>query len=91
MTARSSRRRNSAGWLLYAGHEGHGYATEAARALRDWATRKLKLSSLVSYVALGNATSIAVAERLGAVRDTLADRPDPNDLVYRHALDVTAR
>jgi RimJ/RimL family protein N-acetyltransferase len=25
------------GWMLYQGHEGQGYATEAARALRDWA------------------------------------------------------
>jgi RimJ/RimL family protein N-acetyltransferase len=73
------------GWLLYGGHEGHGYATEAARALRQWATRTLGLSSLVSYVAPGNAASIAVAERLGAVRDVHAERPDPDDLVFRHA------
>lgn len=79
------------GWLLYDGQEGHGYASEAARALRDWATRNLKLSSLVSYVAPGNTASIAVAERLGAVCDTRADRPDPNDLVYRHPLNITAR
>ena len=24
------------GWLLYDRHEGQGYATEAAKALRDW-------------------------------------------------------
>lgn len=77
------------GWLLYGGHEGNGYATEAAQALRDWATRSLRLSSLVSYVAADNAASIAVAERLGAVRDALAERPDPNDLVFRHALSIT--
>lgn len=77
------------GWLLYDGHEGHGYATEAARAFRDWATWSLGLPSLVSYVDPGNAASIAVAERLGAVRDARADRPDPDDLVYRHALNGT--
>jgi RimJ/RimL family protein N-acetyltransferase len=51
------------GWLLYDGHEGHGYATEAARALRDWAFATLKLSTLVSYMAPDNAMSAAVAKR----------------------------
>ncbi|KQK27802.1 acetyltransferase [Bosea thiooxidans] len=79
------------GWLLYEGHEGHGYATEAAIALRDWAARALGVSELVSYIAPNNAASAAVAERLGAVRDLLADRPDPNDLVYRHRLTTAPR
>lgn len=79
------------GWLLYEGHEGQGYATEAAIALRDWAAQALGLSELVSYIAPDNATSIALAERLGAVRDLLADRPDPNDLVYRHRLTTAPR
>ena len=74
------------GWLLYAGHEGQGYAGEAARALRDWAAQTLGLREMVSYIAPNNAASIALAERLGAVRDPLADRPDPDDLVYRHKL-----
>lgn len=76
------------GWLLYDGHEGQGYATEAARALRDWAAQTLKLASLVSYVAADNAASAAVAERLGAVRDPDAERTDPTDLVFRHPLSV---
>src|SRR5687767_2400847 len=38
------------GWLVYDGHEGQGYATEAAAALRDWAARKLGLHRLVSYI-----------------------------------------
>ncbi|WP_449254991.1 GNAT family N-acetyltransferase [Bosea sp. (in: a-proteobacteria)] len=79
------------GWLLYDGHEGHGYATEAAGALRDWAVRTLKLASLVSYVARDNAASAAVAERLGARRDADAERPDPDDLVFRHPLGATRR
>jgi RimJ/RimL family protein N-acetyltransferase len=72
------------GWLLYDGFEGQGYVTEAATALRDWAFAELKLSSLVSYFDPANARSIAVAERLGAVRDDTAPRQDPEDLVYRH-------
>jgi len=61
------------------GHEGRGYATEAALALRDWAF------SLVSYIAPGNAASVAVAERLGARLDPAAPRTVPADLVYRHS------
>ena len=79
------------GWLLYEGNEGQGYATEAARSLRDWAAQALGVSELVSYIAPDNAASVAVAERLGAVRDLVADRPDPNDLVYRHRLTTAPR
>uniref|UniRef100_A0A9E8CSN3 GNAT family N-acetyltransferase n=1 Tax=Bosea sp. NBC_00436 TaxID=2969620 RepID=A0A9E8CSN3_9HYPH len=79
------------GWLLYEGHEGQGYATEAAIALRDWAARVLGLRELVSYIAPDNIASAALAERLGAVRDLLADRPDPDDLVYRHKLTSAPR
>ena len=72
------------GWLLYDGYEGHGYATEAALALRDWAFATLKLSSLVSYMSPDNAMSAAVAERLGGELDPSAPRDDPDDLVYRY-------
>ena len=72
------------GWLLYEGFEKEGYATEAARALREWAFKDLQLTTLVSYVDPGNLSSIAVAQRLGAVRDVTALRQDPEDLVFRH-------
>lgn len=72
------------GWLIYAGHEGRGYASEAAAALRDWAFGQLGLETLVSYVDPRNQRSIAVAERLGAHLDASADRANPGDLVYRH-------
>nr|WP_295890095.1 GNAT family N-acetyltransferase [uncultured Devosia sp.] len=73
------------GWLLYEGYEGHGYVLEAARALRDWAFAERGLTTLVSYCDAANARSIAVAGRLGAVRDDLAPRQDPEDLVFRHS------
>lgn len=72
------------GWLLFAGHEGHGYAVEAARALRDWAFNERQLDGLVSYIDPDNRASIVVAERLGAVLDPDAPRQDARDLVYRH-------
>ena len=72
------------GWLLYEGFEGKGYATEAARALKDWAFATLGLTSLVSYVASNNHGSSAVALRLGGILDDKAARPDPEDLVFRY-------
>lgn len=72
------------GWLLYPGFEGHGYAQEAASALRDWGFQVLGLTTLVSYIHRDNEKSRRLAERLGAVPDKTARRPDPADVVYRH-------
>jgi RimJ/RimL family protein N-acetyltransferase len=74
------------GWLLYKGHEGHGFATEAAVALRDWAFRERGLPTLVSYVDPANRASARVAERLGGLPDPDAPRMagEEDDIVYRH-------
>jgi len=76
------------GWFLYGGHEGQGYATEAARALRDWAFDVAGLTTLVSYMDKDNHASAGVARRLGAVPDPEAARqPGPeseDDVVFRH-------
>lgn len=53
------------GWTLGREFWGHGYATEAARAARDWAFGELGLSRLISLIHPENAPSIRVAERLG--------------------------
>ena len=78
------------GWQIYEEYEGHGYATEAARALRDWAFDALGLPSLVSYIDPDNLRSVAVAERLGAVLDPAAPKQDPDDLVYRHVRHIAS-
>lgn len=72
------------GWMVYDGHEGQGYSTEGARALRDWAWAHLGLDTLVSYTDPDNHASHAVARRLGAVEDADAPRQDPEDIVFRH-------
>ena len=72
------------GWLLYDGFEGHGYATEAAEALRDWAFETLKLPTLVSYFDPENHRSMAVSARLGGIRDDNAPVQDEGDVVYRY-------
>lgn len=74
------------GWLLYQGHEGQGYASEAAEAARQWALGPRGLAALVSYIAPANHRSIRVAERLGGWRDAAARTPAGiAPLTYRYA------
>lgn len=74
------------GWLLYDGHEGLGYATEAAAGLLGWAREQPFIETLVSYFHPANDRSMAVASRLGAVPDPVAPRQDDEDAVYRYRL-----
>jgi RimJ/RimL family protein N-acetyltransferase len=53
------------GWGLAREHWGHGYATEAALALRDWALGERGLTRLISLIQHENLPSIRVAEKLG--------------------------
>ena len=53
------------GWTLLRRHWGHGYATEAALALRDWALGEAGLTRLISLIQHGNERSVRVAEKLG--------------------------
>jgi RimJ/RimL family protein N-acetyltransferase len=54
------------GWALIRAHWGHGYATEAAAAIRDWAHDSRSIDSLVSLIPADNVRSQRVAERLDA-------------------------
>ncbi len=53
------------GWKLGNEHWGRGYATEAAAACRDWALGELGLPRIISLIALKNAASVRVAEKIG--------------------------
>jgi RimJ/RimL family protein N-acetyltransferase len=55
------------GWALIRAHWGHGYATEAAAAIRDWARESRSISGLVSLISPDNVRSQRLAERLGAI------------------------
>jgi len=72
------------GWILMAEAEGRGLAAEAARAVRTWAYETLGLGPLVSYIGRGNARSIRLAERLGAVADPNAPACSEDAGVWRH-------
>jgi RimJ/RimL family protein N-acetyltransferase len=54
------------GWALTRTHWGHGYATEAAAAIREWAHECRSIGQLVSLISSDNIRSQRVAERLGA-------------------------
>lgn len=56
-------------YALAAPFWGRGYATEACRAILDWAWRTVPAERLVSYIRPGNTASERVAARLGAVRE----------------------
>jgi RimJ/RimL family protein N-acetyltransferase len=53
------------GWTLARRHWGHGYATEAAIAARDWALPELRPPRLISLIHAENVRSQRVAEKLG--------------------------
>lgn len=59
------------GWALGREHWGHGYATEAALAVRRW----LRAPRVVSLIAPANLRSQQVAQRLGAHPEQTVELP----------------
>ena len=59
----------SMGYVLDAAAWGHGYATEAARALLHWAFDRLDLNRVQAEADTRNAASARVLEKLGFVRE----------------------
>jgi RimJ/RimL family protein N-acetyltransferase len=74
------------GWALIRGHWGHGYATEAAAAIVEWAYRRRSLERLVSLISPDNARSQRVARRVGAVPTETVTPVDSQRtaVVWRH-------
>jgi RimJ/RimL family protein N-acetyltransferase len=69
------------GWTLAQEHWGHGYATEAARAARDWAN----VERLISLINPQNVRSMRVAEKLGAQpTETVTLRDESPAVVWLH-------
>ncbi len=68
------------GWAILQRDWGHGYATEAALAARDWAG----LDYLVSLIDPANERSIRVAEKLGAMPTERVETPHTTADVWVH-------
>ena len=71
------------GWTIARKHWGHGYATEAARALRPWAHEE-GVESLISLINPANVRSIRVAEKLEAVPTDTVEVAGSPAVVWRH-------
>lgn len=65
------------GWRIAADHWGHGFATEAAIAARDYAFGPLGLSEIVSFTAPINVRSRRVMEKIGMTRESADDFDHP--------------
>ena len=78
------------GWRLARDAWGHGYATEAARAVLARAFDTLGLAEVVSFTAAVNEPSVAVMRRLGMHTDPAEEFDHPNvpvgHPVRRHVL-----
>ena len=57
------------GWALHPGHGGHGYATEAARALVGAAFAQLAAHRVFARLDADNIASVRLCERLGMRRE----------------------
>lgn len=64
--------RANLGYWVRASEVGNGAATTAGRLLAAWAWEHTDLRRLEVLVAVGNGRSLAVAERIGAVREGVA-------------------
>lgn len=64
-------------WAVAPAHRGHGYATEAGRALIDYAFTQLHLHHIVATTTYDNDASMAVMRKLGMriERNPYADPP----------------
>lgn len=73
------------GYDLFDGHEGRGYATEAALAARDHAYSVLAWPTAISLIKPGNEGSKAVARRMGAQFEELFQHERHGEIeIWRH-------
>jgi len=77
------------GWILHAAHHGKGYATEAAKAVMDFAIRELKLTHIIAHCDQQNTASCRVMEKLGmraeradGIRRNRASLEDSKEFAY---------
>ncbi|MGE0766932.1 MAG: GNAT family N-acetyltransferase [Hyphomicrobiaceae bacterium] len=75
-------------WGLVRAFHGRGYATEAARAARDWANGTLGWQTTISLIDPENHASRGVAERLGATADGAMILRGRQVAIYRHPAPV---
>ncbi|CZP45226.1 spermidine N1-acetyltransferase [Legionella pneumophila] len=65
------------GWRLSSKHWNQGYATEAAKAVLDYAFRKIDLDEVVSFTSALNKPSIRVMQKIGLHTNSEDDFNNP--------------
>ena len=73
------------GWSLLKSAWGQGYAAEGATAAIDWAFANLGWTEVIHVIDVANASSIALAERLGSTDQGPCALPAPLDHYDVHA------
>jgi RimJ/RimL family protein N-acetyltransferase len=63
------------GYAMYPGHEGHGYATEAVRAMMEWAFAQPGVRVVRALAPVWNTPAVHVAEKVG-MRPVASDEDD---------------
>jgi len=71
------------GYHLLPSHRGKGYATEAAKHLKEYAFKNNLAESLISIIHVNNKSSQAVAERNGMTRDKQTKFKGMDVFIYR--------
>lgn len=66
------------GWRLSSKHWNHGYATEAAKAVLDYAFNERKLDEVVSFTSVLNKPSIRIMQKMGLHTSSEDDFDNPN-------------
>lgn len=61
------------GFAMFPQHQGQGYATEAAGALRDWIFRDAAWGHFIGFADVRNGPSLAVLRRIGMVPTAVDD------------------
>lgn len=72
------------GWAIGREHWGHGYATEAARAVRQWVYDAQRVERLISLIDPANARSVRVAEKLDAEPTDTVRTPGGPAIIWVH-------
>jgi [ribosomal protein S5]-alanine N-acetyltransferase len=76
------------GYAVVPDHRRRGYASEAARAMMDWAQREQGVTNFFVAISPGNAASLAMAARLGFVR--VGEQIDEDDGL-EHVFELVVR
>lgn len=83
----NSREVNDIGWVIHRDHWGSGYASEAAKAIRDDAFDRLSLDAIHANMPVDHPASRKVAEHIGMVEIMRFNNPKNRD-IETHLLEL---